>query len=327
MPVSARLHARSGMTMLEMIVAVAIFSTAVVVALEFMASSRRFVDGSVSRENLRLEGRRILSALATDIGNSAWFLEYVEDKSTLLAGDDRDLRYYPYVHIQQAGLRGSRFQAHHRSDDMVLSSDDFSEYDFPLPHTLPSQELVFLKVAKGTDGETPQQLSYSMVNFNEPAIPMEDYYLGERAASLALTDLGSGQINADLTWEKQASSGAMREYSYVVVPADSGGGRGQLERRYHHRSDITNGSGSTVTDRVLSRNVDRLLVDTYRTTTGLSVDQIRITVYMSRVDERDQLHTHTASITVAMRSTVDPEYSASIDDWLGDAGNEGFLIF
>ena len=284
-----QIQLRSGMTLLEVIMATAIFSTAVVMALEFMASSRKFVDGSVSRENLRLEGRNVLNALATDIGNSAWFLEYIDDRSELLSGDDRDLRYYPYVQVQQTGLLGERFRAHHRSSSDVLVEDDFSAHDYPRAHTLPSQELIFLKVAKGADGETPQTVDYSMVNFNEAAVPMEDYYLGEKAASLELTDLGSGQINAALTWEKQASTGDMREYSYVVVPAQGGNGKGQLERRYHHRSDIINGTGTTVTDSVLSRNVDELLIETYRTTTGLSVDQIRITVYMSRVDESDIL--------------------------------------
>ena len=317
---------RTGMTILEMMIAVAIFATAVVMAFEFMASSKRFVDGSASRENLRLEGRNILSAIAADIGNSAWFLETVDDRAELLEADDRDLRYYPYVQVQREDLRGERFQAHHRDDDEIVALEDFAGNDYPASHLLPSQEIIFLKVSKGLDGETPREVNSAMVNFNEPALPMEDYWLGEVATSMSMTEAaaGAGEIDAALTWEKQASSGDMREYSYVVVPSEGGRGIGQLERRYHHRSDANNGAGEIVTDRVLSRYVDRIVFDTYRTTTGLAVDQIRLTVYLSREDEAGVLYTHSASITVAMRSTVDPNYSQSIDDWLGDAGLRGF---
>ena len=79
-------------------------------------------------------------------------------------------------------------------------------------------------------------------------------------------------------------------------------------------------------DRVISNHVDRVVFDTYRTSAGLGVNQVRVVVWLSRElqGQPGVYGCRHVEATVALRSTVDPEYSLNLGGWLGAAG--GFEV-
>ncbi len=126
-----------------------------------------------------------------------------------------------------------------------------------------------------------------------------------------------------MQWESSVAApttAQLREYSYVVVP-NVATGRAQLERRFRNGSDNTNAPPLVQLDAVLSTNVDRLVVNTYRTDATLGVDQIRITIYLSRALDDGTLITDVVEATAAMRSIFNALNPTGIQQRLGEGGS------
>ena len=159
------------------------------------------------------------------------------------------------------------------------------------------------------------------MNLNQLGVPFTDYYKAPQVDTMILQLLGTGgamEVEDALLSFQMDTDLNVREYSYVVVPKN---GRHALIRRYAHRSPNGYYTSKPVDDGVaISEYVDRIVVDSVRTNPGLSADQLRITLYMSRMTSQGVLHKYQLTLTTAMRSTVDPEYAATIDNWLGVPG-------
>jgi len=331
-------HRRRGFSLIEMVFVLALFSGLMAALLGSLGGVGAFVDQEEATNDLALEGRKVVEQMVKDLGNSAWYIPIdldgdggarapigtdVNDLDVLLnAGLDRKLRYYPYIQVQSDTGRGERFTAHHRLASAVVDPVSLPP-TLPLSHRASSQEVIFLKVRTAPTAASPAALAPARINFNtEPltAAVFSATRAGVASDSMLATTSGGVVNDVPLAWESHLAApdntnpDDLREYSYVVVP--NAKGKGQLERRYR------NGTGAVVTDQVLSLNIDRLVVDTYRTATGLNVNQVRITVYLSK-EYREQpglFQTQRVEVTAALRSTVDPEYSLNLGDWLGGAG-------
>jgi len=345
---------RHGMTMLELLVATAIFAIVMALVIEALTSVRHFSKASSSFESLLEESDRLMGIIIGDLANSAWFVNPGTDLSELATDEDYDrqqARYYPYVVIQDYssdfGLDGmpNKSSSHwyhgflRDQADLVRPSHLNAVKDaIPPAHQLPSQELIFLKVANGATVSDPIDHEDEWINFNIDAVPLEDYNdpsVLPHAENLMVVAAGTeGVTDVPLNWETYTGGqpwaadldgdgindpdpDEMREFSYCLVPDAVTGAR--LERRFR------NGAASAVeVDAVLSRNVDRFAIDTYRTSADLAVNQVRIRLWLSSRGEDGRTLTHYTETTVALRSTVDPEYALRLADWLGDAGDFGF---
>jgi len=329
----------------------ALFGLVMAMVLETLVATGRYANHAVLEDTLSVEGERVLDAVTADFAGSAWLISADTDLDLLAADPDYDregARYYPYVTVQDYsatpyainGLPDTSawYAEHIRDPDELVQAEDLlaSKPGLPAAHLVPSQELIFLRVRAGAASNDPELAQDRWINFEQPAVPLSEYDDVSnpdlpRLDSLALVESAGEIDDVPLAWETYPTATPwdsdldgdgvndpdpeeLREYTYVVVPGPSGA---QLERRYR------DGDGAPLRlERVISTDVDRIQIDSYRTAADLGVNQLRVRVWLSR-PSRDQSEvpiTHYAERIIAMRSTVDPEYSLRLDDWLGTAG-------
>ena len=314
---------RSGFTLMEMMVSVTILAIIVSTAMETMVATGNVLTNSDSEYGLEIEARRALMTITEDMGNSSWYLPMdTDEKFYLLNPDvDRKIRYYPYVFTQTGDGQGDLFGHVERTDLIDLDTFEAIGLRVPNEHTFPSREIVFVKLARTEYVDDIDDTAMRHTSFeNTPAVPFDEYWNGPTAHEMILELSGDNIVEINLNMEKN-TSGEIREYSYGVRYNKSDN-KHELCRYYVERTD--NGQNSTtskpVLDKVLSQYVDRIVVDTYRTNFSLAVDQVRVQLWLSRRGN-DRTVTHKASMTFAMRSNVDPEYTQHIDAWLGTGGD------
>jgi prepilin-type N-terminal cleavage/methylation domain-containing protein len=330
---------RSGFSLLEVTIVTLIFSVVMAGMIQGVKSIRQFTSRASLQDDLVLESRRLIQFLVTDLSSSAWYIPIDADGDgtarpptgadfndlAALANPalDRSLLYYPYIIVQSASGRGAAFGAYDRTAAEIVSPASLPA-SLPVSHRALSQEIVFLKVSRSTAAATPAEITPPLVNFNIPPTSIA-------ASSTARTGIANDSIYATtsggvvsdipLAWESHLAApdyndpDDLREYTYVVTPNPSTG-KGQLERRYR------NGAGAVTLDRILSTDVDRIVIDTYRTLASLNVNQVRIALYLSKeqLDHPGVYQSYHIEVTAALRSTVDPEYSLNLGDWLGASG-------
>lgn len=279
--------------------------------------------------------------------------------------DRNDARYYPYVVVQDYETATAGDAIEYAIDGMpndshwyqffkrpvaeILRPDELllDKPNLPDDHLGPSQEVIFLKVSRvATASNEPALLASEWINFNQdanPSAPMEAYNNPDMLPvlpSMILAESGNQVEDMPLNWETWPAADIfdeaamafnpdqIRHYTYALVPDNRYGSR--LERRFWQQRDLEgglNGGGAVYTDVVLSDLVDRIVIDTYRTSSDLSVNQIRVRLWLSRRSDDNPLipTTYYAESTIALRSTVDPEYSLSLGDWLGRSGSSSIL--
>lgn len=323
------MQTRSAYTMLEMVMSMSILATVFAMTMESLSSMNNFMQASNGRYTLQDEARRTLQAIQDHLGASAWFIpsdpisdpEEHQDILNSLKGldaegeevpyEDRELQYYPFVLAQTGGGRGVSFSHWARSSGDLTHPLSWDEAELD-QYSLPSHEIVFVKVATGDSVDDPKQLQGRHANFGTEAVALSDFTSAPILDSMVLTETFD---DATLRFERDTQE-RLREYSIVVVPGTDG--RNELQVRHCHRDQ--NGAGSITVSETLSHNVERIVFDTSRTHATLEPDQVRVTIYFKRVEQSGLVQRLVASLTCAMRSTVDPAYSRNIDNNLGRPG-------
>ncbi len=316
---------KNAYTILEVTIATAIFVVVVTMVMESMTAMRGYIGHDESVYSLDMEARRVLRIMSQDLSTSAWYLPMdVDQKFDLLdPGNDRDLRYYPYILTQSRAGMGNLFDHFERPDDEVVTADDFPRgWGVPDSHMLPSQEMIFLKISRGVIVDDPEELRIPRVNYNNTnATPFSDFWNGPVVNNMRLVLDGDTISDIGIYFEADTSD-RLREYSYIVRPNPRTGDR-ELIKSYAHRTDNGQAKSTAAIQEVavpISRYVDRVVFDTYRTHPSLDVDQLRVEIYLSRRNDVGNVNFHKATMIMAMRSTVDPQYSEHIDSWLGKSG-------
>lgn len=338
---------RRAFTLLEVTIALSLFTLVMAAVLQSLISVRTFTNDDEMRSDLVLEGRRIIDAMVQDLGNSAWYIpvDCDGDGITRLNGDandldglrdgtaaaDRALRYYPFIQMQTASGRGDQFSAWNPPNRTDVLDPASLPASLPAEHRLLSQEVIFLKVRTAQWQADPTGLRPQRIDFTTPPPSIATFANGRSgiiAPSLNLyIPVGNEVSDIPLAWESHEQNpdsstpvyaanprpDYLREWGYVVA-TNPNNGKGRLVRRYR------NGTGAVQDDRVLSEAVDRMVVDTYRTASGLNVNQVRITLYLSKAQDGRGYQTHRVQVTTALRSTVDPEYALNLGEWLGTEG-------
>ncbi len=313
-------------SMLEMLISVAILAIIMGTVMETLIATKGVFGASDTEYGLELEARRLLKVITKDLNSAAWYIPMdTPDKFDLLDGDmDRKLRYYPYINIQTDDGMGERFQHYRRTNTVTRDSFDAIGVQPPNEHKLYSKEIVFVKFARNAPTDDESKTDLTPVSFDlTPTVLFSEYWKGPIISEMEMfldptkDERVVGSI--DLNGEKNLS-GDLREFSYGVR-YNKEMRKHELCRYYVERDDNMQGDTNRVpTAEVLSQFVDRVTFDTCRTHFALEVDQIRVQIWLSN-RSTGRTVTHKASMTIAMRSNVDPEYTQQIDAWLGTPGN------
>ena len=96
--------ARSGYTLIEVMITLVVFSVMLTIALEALSGVRQYVNTASLEDSLAAEADRIFRVMTEDLGNSAWWINEEEtdlvDLATDASYDRNGARYYPYVIAQ-----------------------------------------------------------------------------------------------------------------------------------------------------------------------------------------------------------------------------------
>ncbi len=353
---------RHGMALLEVIIAMGIFTVVVTAVLQCLTGVRGFVSQETAQNDLVLEGRRLVDVMVQDVSGSAWYIPPVSvggpnevttggfasatQTELQIPTRDRAIKYYPYIMVQTPAGLGAAFPAFARPPAQVVDPI-MMPTELPAAHRLPSQEVIFVKIAVSPPAMAPAEIATETIAFGQEspqltavaAATWEDPPRLKRAYDLRndpanridattwslgiVTDAADAEVvDLSVQWETwpgaPAEATGLREYSYTVLP-NAATGRAQLVRLYRNASDNA-GAPLPLLDRVLSTNVDRLVVNTYRTDATLGIHQVRITLYLSRALEDGRLLTDVVEATAAMRSVFDAMRPADAQLRVGEAG-------
>lgn len=194
-------HIRKAFTLLELTIAMAIFSMLLVSLLESWSSMSRYASFAQVQDDLTIEGKRIVQDLKFDLSQSGW---YLPDGTTASYADDRNVRYYPYIQVQNPDgfatptTYGSKFRAHWRTlanvslstpENLPGTPADFNDEtltdsQYASSHYARSQEIIFLRVQSRAWNAQPSAESLQAVSFDgDYSVPNNHDALGIRRMS------------------------------------------------------------------------------------------------------------------------------------------------
>ncbi len=351
---------RRATTLIEIIIAMSIFTVLITAVLQCLTGVRGFVDRESVQNDLVLEGRRLIDLMVQDLSGSAWYIPpvavggpdevtvggaYATQTELQIPASDRAIKYYPYIMTQSATGLGAAFGAFARPPADVVDPATLPTA-LPSAHRMDSQEIIFVKIATAAPAPTPREIqpppaivfqqdppeATSAFSWGAPVSTYKAYlnrnptvgHLDATTSSLGLqVDADGAVVDLPVQWESDVAAPAasqLREYGYVVVPNPQSG-RAQLERRFRNGSDASAIAPPVQLDAVLSTNVDRLVVNTFRTDATLGVDQIRITIYLSQALDDGTLITDVVEASAAMRSVFNALNPTGIQQRLGAGGS------
>jgi type II secretory pathway pseudopilin PulG len=248
---SQNIRLRIGMTLIEVVIAMAIFITFLVGALEAMVSMRNLATLHERTEDLENEGKKIVRTFTNDIANSAWFY-YKPDANTRTA----------VYTLEFVKLRTER----------SVSSD---------PQNLHVEHINF-------DDSTTKPVRFS--NYHNAtavnSLVLNTSYLGTISATDSNTFLNDTYVaavwesaSAAQTFIQNANKDNVRVYRYDVQVSQSTG-LGSLRRMYRNQT-----GGTWQVAEILSEHILEFEVDLYNSSgsaAGLNMNQIRLRFVLER---------------------------------------------
>ena len=277
------------MSLVEIVIAMAIFAAFLVVVMQSMLSLRGLTDFSQRQDDLERESRRILQTLTDDLTNSAWF--YRPDINTV-TGAMTMVPVYPRVT---------------KTTDPLASFGDTLEF-------------VKLRTERSI-AVAPASLRTEHVNFSDSLskpVEMADYWQGPAVRSLVLNeDYGKALNTGDLAypyrnvfvaavWEsdrkhlsflENADETKLRRYRYLVLP-NATTGSGRLVRQYKNADEADYFGEETIAE-----NIFELKVDSSFTWSTLNRNQLHVSFVLERPGQTGSARVRRkVDATLAMRS-------------------------
>jgi Tfp pilus assembly protein PilW len=261
---SQNIRLRIGMTLIEVVIAMAIFITFLVGALEAMVSMRNLATLHERTEDLENEGKKIVRTFTNDIANSAWFY-YKPDANTRTA-------VYPAVTKAVTGAYGDTLEFVKLRTERSVSSD---------PQNLHVEHINF-------DDSTTKPVRFS--NYHNAtavnSLVLNTSYLGTISATDSNTFLNDTYVaavwesaSAAQTFIQNANKDNVRVYRYDVQVSQSTG-LGSLRRMYRNQT-----GGTWQVAEILSEHILEFEVDLYNSSgsaAGLNMNQIRLRFVLER---------------------------------------------
>ena len=160
---------RHAFTMIEVFIALSLFSLVMGIALTCLTGMRSFASGEAGKDDLDLEAQKVMTSIVGDISNSAWVIDPAVNTASLISPSlDRTLRYYPFVEVQAStGVATGNHLADWTRTAAYVPNWTNSPYALLIPseHQAQSQELIFLKVQRAPPAAAPPTSS-DRVNYN-----------------------------------------------------------------------------------------------------------------------------------------------------------------
>lgn len=310
------------MTMIEVIIASAIFATLTAGVMEMLVSGENFSSMDSWQKQMEINGKQALNLMSKDICNSAWFP--IQGGATVAT----NLNTFP----------------------RVWKSNDANRSNAPSPSYPWGDAMTFYRLRTETTINTdPTQLVTTEVNFNaleagtsNYCCPFSQYWNGPPVFCLQLNptwvagttlveanweaptalEAASSVTNAP-NWSSNTTCSSLRMYRYVVMASPTTAGLGALVRQWvNSGSTVDTGwaapvlSGPTQNCSLLVDNVLSVTFDTYLTESDTAVsdineNQVRITLVLAAPQSTSSTTsnasgeaylTRTLSATYALRS-------------------------
>ena len=254
---------RNGMTMIEVVIAMAIFITFLVGALEAMVSMRNLATLHERTEDLENEGKKIVRTFTNDIANSAWFYE---------AGFNTRTAVYPAVTKAATGAYGDILEFVKLRTERSVNSD---------PQNLHVEHVNF-------DDSTTKPVRFS--NYHNAtavnSLVLNETYLQAVVSGNESTYLNDTYVaavwesaSAAQTFIQNANKNNVRVYRYDVAVSPQTG-LGSLRRMYRNQTGGAWQVADILSDNILEFEVD--LYDTSSSAAGLNMNQIRLRFVLER---------------------------------------------
>lgn len=266
---------RTGSTLLELSMALAVLAIALGVTLESMVQVGSFAGQHARQGDLDEQCRRISRRLHQDLANTAWFVGYD-------ARNRREVRLFPKV--------------------LTAGKDRLGD------------ELQFLRLrSERTTGPTPTESRVDPVDFfNQPPVPMDRYARAGGVRSLILNPAWNAKdaqspfaiptwesATPALTFDDARDLSKLRHYRFIVRPDLQVTGRGVLFREYRDGD-----RGQWVSDERIADNIVSLTFATNREQPSLNIHQLMVTVSLQADDLRSgkARAQRSLQLVIAMRS-------------------------
>jgi type II secretory pathway pseudopilin PulG len=253
------------MTLMEVVIAMAIFVTFLVGALEAMVSMRNLATQHERTEDLENEGKKMVRTFTNDIANSAWFYHKPDAKTRTAV--------YPAVTKAVTGAYGDTLEFVKLRTERSVSSD---------PQNLHVEHVSF---ADSATKPVPFSNYHNAVAVN--SLVLNETYLQAVVDSNRSTYWNDTYVAA--VWESEsaaqtfidnADKNKVRVYRYDVQVNPSTG-LGSLRRMYHNQQT----GGTWQVAEILSDNILEFEVDLYNSSgsaAGLNMNQIRFRFVLER---------------------------------------------
>ena len=254
---------RNGMTLIEVVIAMAIFITFLVGALEAMVSMRNLATLHERTEDLENEGKKIVRTFTNDVANSAWFYE---------AGFNTRTAVYPAVTKAAIGAYGDILEFVKLRTERSVSSD---------PQNLHVEHVNF-------DDSTTKPVRFS--NYHNAtavnSLVLNETYLQAVVSGTESTYLNDTYVaavwesaSAAQTFIQNANKNNVRVYRYDVAISPQTG-LGSLRRMYRNQTGGTWQVAEILSDNILEFEVD--LYNSSSSAAGLNMNQIRLRFVLER---------------------------------------------
>ena len=280
----SRSRTRAGLSLLEVVIAMAIFAVFLVGAMEAMSSMRSLATVYERTDDQEREGRRILRTFTNDLSNSAW-----------LFTADYDSRAPAYPTVTRGGSQayGDAIEFVKLRTERTLSND---------PRGLHVERVNF-----ADPGGKPVRFSDYHHAPAVKSLVLNTTYQESRKEGVAATYLNdvyvatvweSGQ--GSQTFQQNADPRGIRVYRYEVRVSQRTG-LGELVRLYRNQAAAPWQVTDVLSEHVLEFEVE--LFDTPGTAAGLNMNQVRFRLVLERPGDAGTARTRRAiEAVVAMRS-------------------------
>lgn len=325
---------RLGATLLELIIATALFSTLLVLVLEAMLNMRGLASTVEDIDILAEQADRARRAIESDMANSGWY--YCKSGAN-------GRKFYPQIHLSNK----QDWQLHAISPPPTVTIPEFTAGPPPLmvPRTYTAtvsqnrasvlgDALVFTRLQPEGQplSNTPANIGSAIVNFAQSPPVQMDKFANARSVQGLLIEASptgpTGQPETSVVWETTPAKAGLtpeqmyddenvRLFCYRVVP-DPVTGRGQLIRYYSNPTGNRDSDSAWVIDAVIANDVVGMRIYSYEMATwyagtsaardftandaaGLTNNQLRVFIDFAR--NLEQLDSATR-IDVEQRGTT-----------------------
>jgi len=259
---------RSGMSMMEVAIALSLFSVIMVALLESMMSTTTFVEFDKSKTDLETAGLQFQKRVGNDLENAAWFYRY--DKSAQRSYID-DITGKKEILFPTVSPDGKSFEfLRLRSSNQIM--------DAPVEERYASINF------RGTNSE-PVDFSQYVDAFPTPFMIVNPDYRADPQLFVAPVWESYKQSNGrGLTFEQNNDPTLLRHFLYVVE-ANNSGSRSLVRKYLNGYSGSPPPPAAWNMDQALLDDVTDIKFATYLQDTNLHQCQVRISVEMERLPQ------------------------------------------